>query len=56
MTNWGPKDKAAIEAEERASLGLEGMRADLDDPRGYGNCFVNVWKWLKGKLRGRTYR
>ena len=36
-----------MKAQEQQNLGLEGMRADLNDPRGYGNCFV--WMWQKVK-------
>lgn len=50
----GKQDEAVMKADQ-SLLEMEGIRADLNDPRGYGNCFVDAWKWLKGKFRGRTH-
>jgi hypothetical protein len=49
------KQDAALQKAEIADMQMEGMRADLNDPRGYGNCFVDVWKWLRRKLHGKTH-
>jgi hypothetical protein len=47
---WTAKDKAAEQAYEMGGgLGLDSQRADLDDPRGYGNFFTSLWTWLKKK-------
>jgi hypothetical protein len=46
-------DKADILANELAPLSMEGGRADLSDPRGYGNCFVQLWQWISGKVKGK---